>query len=494
MNFDTKDEKKEAKWMPKVDISSHYFSDSVSYYGMKENDLIRKMDSAELLFEQEMMQKNFLLPFSVLFQSKINLFEHKHKIHRALDAWKKSHPLLCAKIKTDLDPEHEKFSRQRYFVYASRRKIRSLENVKFVRAKNENSWKFFHEQEMNENPVDSRNGLLWRLMFIQLSKIRYCIIFTVHHAIIDGRNGAVIVQQLIDLIEKSIRNQRLNTKVIHIEPSIEDKLFKNNEKEISSIRLNQNYHIPHENRIPKELKSQDGSSSRTKYKCFKIEPEKMKKLYEKAKDHGTKLAGCFNIVTALAYFELYKQFKCEKKFTECIYFHMLANLRPFLNIDNLTMGFWPVPLNGHLNTETFMDFTVDKNFLTKYFWQMAKKESDSIHDRISHNELFENAKLSSALLDLIDNDFKFENGAVHFAMSNLGKIAAYKKFDLFKIEEIYFSVSCAENRWSSVNFHGLCTFDDTLCWSFSYNSKYFDERIIEILIEKILFIIDSIIY
>ncbi|RNA24412.1 hypothetical protein BpHYR1_048647, partial [Brachionus plicatilis] len=126
----TSNPKEEKKWAPKADISSHYYSDSVNYFGMQENEMIRKLDSAELLFEQELSKNNFLLPFSLLFESKINLFEHRHKIHKALDAWKKAHPLLCAKIKIEYDSEHAKFSRQRYFVYASKRKIRSMENVR----------------------------------------------------------------------------------------------------------------------------------------------------------------------------------------------------------------------------------------------------------------------------------------------------------------------------------------------------------------------------
>ncbi|RNA24413.1 hypothetical protein BpHYR1_048648, partial [Brachionus plicatilis] len=92
--------------------------------------VIRKLGNAELVFEAELDNMGCLLPFSLLFESKINLFEHRHKIHKALDAWKKAHPLLCAKIKIEYDPEHAKFSRQRYFVYASKRKIRSMENVR----------------------------------------------------------------------------------------------------------------------------------------------------------------------------------------------------------------------------------------------------------------------------------------------------------------------------------------------------------------------------
>lgn len=64
-----------------------------------------------------------------------------------------------------------------------------------------------NEREMNIEPVDAENGLLWRLLVVELSQAQtYAIIFTVHHAIIDAKNGFMLVDKLLDLIDILLRS------------------------------------------------------------------------------------------------------------------------------------------------------------------------------------------------------------------------------------------------------------------------------------------------
>lgn len=478
------------KWTPRIEWSNPEVKESINFFGTNENDVIRKLGSAELIYEYEMKTKGMILPFTILFESKKKLFEYKEKIESAINSWKNVHPFLCAKILTKPDPVHLEFSRERYFVYASKEKIKSVDNVKYITVKDGN-WMRFHEEELNSDPVDSKNGLLWRLMFLEINELEYCMIFTVHHSIIDGRNAPILLQQLLDFIEKSIKNERINETLIPIDVSIDEKLFKNSQAEMKNIKLNMEYDVPQEDRIPKEFKLNECCESQSKFKSFTIPTDKFKQLYTKSKENGAKMAGCLNIVTALAILELYKEFKCDESYLKKIYFHMMANLRPLLKIDNLTMGFWPVVMNGFMNSEEILNQTIDMEFLKKNFWTLAKKESDSIHKRIADNELYQNAKLGNFLLDLLDMGCKFENGGVHFASSNIGQVDMYN-LDLFNITQIYFSVSCNPNRWSAVNFHSICTVKDTLCWGITYNSNNYDDYVIDLLVKKILFIIDCV--
>ncbi|CAF0919734.1 unnamed protein product [Brachionus calyciflorus] len=420
------------KWSFKPELTNNFYMnesyESFNSYDTQEGSIIRKLGAAELVYEYEIPTKGLLLPFTLVFNSCVNLFEHKNKIEKAINKWKTSHPFLCAKIQTKQDLEHADFSRERYFVYASKDKIKSMDNVKYLILDNEMDWIKYHEIEMNSEPVDSKNGLLWRIAFLKLNTCqKYCIILTIHHAIIDGRNAPVLLQQLLYFIEKSIQNKRIEDRVYQVYPSIEETLFKNNRNEMKNVKFNPDYFIPHQNRIPKEFKNKkqtdNNESVDSKFKCFTIKNEKFRGLYKNSKLNKTKLTGCLNVVTALACLEMYKEFKCNQK---------------------------------------------------------------------QDNELYENAKLSNLLLDLFDENIQFQNGGSHFCISNVGRIDHAYKMQLFKTKEMFFSVSVKENRWSAVNFNGLCTIDDTLCWSLCYNSYCYDDDVIDFLIQKIIFIIDCI--
>jgi hypothetical protein len=482
------------KWSPIIEWSSENDKEPINHYATNENDIIRKLGPSELVYEHEMKDRGMLLPFSVLFSSKNKLFHYKKKIEVAFNAWKHAHPLLRAKIMVKPDPMHADFSRDRYFVYASKEKINSMDNVKYLRVRDGN-WQQFHQRELNTEPVDSQNGLLWRISFIEMQNNQYCLIFTCHHSILDGLNATLVLQHLFTLIEKSITKERIEQKLIPIHVSMEEKLFKNNQNELKALKLNHDYHVPPNDKIPKEFKktrdAETCAQDRTKFKCFTLEASEFHKLYLNAKANGVKIAGCLNIVCALAVLDLYKEHNVDGHLTNKIYFHMLANLRRLLKMDNLTMGFWAVVMSSFLDAEPIKNKKLDKEFLAKNFWSLAKKESDSIHKRIDENEWYQNAKLSNLLLDLMEMGVKFENGSSHFCMSNLGRVPM-NNLSLFKVTDIFFSVSVNENRWSAVCYHGVCTIEDKLCWSLCYNSRLFDDCIIDSLIDKIGFILDCI--
>lgn len=345
------------------------------------------------------------------------------------------------------------------------------------------AWVYLHERELNLDPVDSENGLLWRILFAQLNSNKYCAILTIHHAIVDGRNAFAILDQLLVLIEKSILKESIDFSTFKVNPSIEEKLYNNDETKLKAINPNPKFEISPENKISLNFKptKENVNEFISKFTCFSIDQIILDKLLNKCKLNKSKLTGCLNLICSLATYDLYVHYG-DSNLAKNICFHFLANLRPFLDIGNLNMGYWPVVLNGIVNTENIQK--LDDEFFREHFWSMAKYESDLIHQRIEEKELIENAKMDTLLLGLIDQDFKFENGSVHFAMSNLGSLQSSKS-NIFNVKELYYNTSTVAGRWTAVVFHGLSSINNTLCWSLGYNSDLVDDKCIDYLINSI---------
>ena len=163
-----------------------------------------------------------------------------------------------------------------------------------------------------------------------------------------------------------------------------------------------------------------------------------------------------------------------------------------MKLGDLNAGYWAVVMNSIIDFEGVNLDEDESSKLRSRFWQLAKTESDSIHERIDAKELFENAKGDTILLDMICNGEKFDNGgSVHFALSNLGALQ-HAKLSLFQQREVYFCTSLIKDRWSSLLFHGLSSIDSRLCWGIGYVSEFFSDAIIDEyleLIEKIVNIV-----
>jgi hypothetical protein len=308
-----------------------------------------------------------------------------------------------------------------------------------------------------------------------------------------------------------------------LELSIEEKLFKDNPVELFNIKNLNTDNFTDFNKIPelfsrlngdnreglneaieskngwfvdiindkrltlRDLIEQSNSKFVTKTNGFVLESDRFCAILKYCKKHETKLTGCLNTITALATFKLYKSHMPNNvDLYDIIQYHCLVNLRPFLQppLDNLASGYWATVFNCELNTK---DLTkIDSST----FWKLAKCESDSIHTRISNKEHFESAKLDTALLIDIENEF--QNGSTHFALSNLGSMTTESK-NFIEIDEHYFGTSCQAKRWTSLIFHGLCTINNRLCWSITYNSELIRDEIVEELIQNLNEIIDEII-
>jgi hypothetical protein len=98
---------------------------------MSEPIILRKLGAAEIVYDYELRLRNMILPITLVFDSKIDLFENRSKVDAAIRKWKSLHPLLGARIIAKPDADSSKFSKERYFAKASDEKIASLDNVNY---------------------------------------------------------------------------------------------------------------------------------------------------------------------------------------------------------------------------------------------------------------------------------------------------------------------------------------------------------------------------
>lgn len=485
-------------------------------------EILGKLGGAEMVYDYELGLGNMILPCTLVFDCDgVDLLEHKSKIDAAIKKWKSMHPKLGAKIVSKPDPLH-KFSNERYFARASEEKLTSLDNVSYLRLiANTSAFNYARyvdlltEYELNARTVDAKNGLLWRLHIVELSRShKYAIIFTAHHAIIDAKNGFTIVNQLLEFIDAAIdeRLEKIDSSPLEMSPSIEEKLFANDPAVLNNVKINKKFDISPERKIPNAFGKNTQSNSRLvrineadrfefladennntsspllisdliqgyynhgcKFTSFVVDQDILKQLLAKCKKTDAKLTGCLNVIASIAILELLKRHTSNST-EEKVYFHLLANLRPFLNLGDLNVGYWAVVMNSIVDCK---GTNINSSEFNGRFWELTKLESDSIHSRIKAGELFENAKLDTMLLDLINKDTQFESGGgVHFALSNLGSLS-YTNLNKLIQREFYFCTSLKKNRWSSLIFHGLCSIDNRLCWGISYVTEFLSDAIIE---------------
>ena len=329
-----------------------------------------------------------------------------------------------------------------------------------------------------------------------------------------------------------------------ISTSIEEQLFANAPEKLYDINPNLKYGISECNKIPASLaphhpadscsfhlastggrftrlfggdgdetiyvsdlvSARDSNTILSKFVAFSFESSMLERLLAACKRHACKLTGCLNLACALATRRLYAKYAKyaddeadAQSVSDQICFHFLANLRPHLRMDNVKMGYWAIVLNGIIEISDEQQDAggalADDDAMSEWFWRTAKRESDSIHERIGAGELIENAKLDTCLLELIDDDHVFENGSVHFAMSNLGALQQQQdqRPPLIHVEQLYYNTSCAPKRWTSVVFHGLSSINGRLCWSLAYNAQLVSDKCIAALVDNIRDVLNALV-
>jgi hypothetical protein len=493
-------------------------------------EIIRQLGAFEIVFDVELSSRNLGLVHAFRICSEIDFIDNRSLVESAIQKWKQLNPLMCSQILTV--PQAD--LRGKYFVRADKSKLDSFDNLKMFELRgsshstrsNDDYWQIYYEYEVNKLPVDAANGLMWRITFIKTDKIQensftYWVIFSVHHATVDGRSAFVLIQELIEIIE-DLNDGRFKPKEPkRIEPSIEAKTIDmKDEKPRDMDRiLAANKSISMYKKIPVCFRTVDGPSEHnettvegefvsdrgdelfklsdlikmrqldfaTKLKVFVLEPRVFDRLMSKCQSMQVKLTSCLNVIAAVATREVClnlvpDDLACHKS----IQYQIAVNLRSFMQppLDNHASGCWAVVLMSSLNGS-------DLNLTD--FWHTAKAESDCLHERLRNNEHFEAVKNGGFIFDQIKANAPLsERDCCHFALSNLGKMEM-REAHTIRIREHHFGVSIAEDRALMMILHGVTTLEGKLCWSMTYNSRGMKEEIVDNLTRTLIDIIHKII-
>jgi hypothetical protein len=524
-----------------IDISTP-FSLKDTYIDRDGKKLLRKLGQNERIFHGQNNINRSYIYRSLLVITKVNFNQNVNIVLKAIDEWKKIHPLLRCRVLNMPDPKNE-LLKEGYFSYASDQKVKGFDNIRFLHYKSNNSssncediWKLLVEHETTM-PLDGENGLLWRLKFFEIKNLSrsekplylYAVILAFDHAIMDGRSSYKVLLQLFSLIEDIYMSKFKRPKEEPILPPKED-IFKTKRETVQPQNTPQFYlkapsfldienayktaYIPlknlsveeetrgviytHENRpyvTVRELirVSKCGNS---KFRTLVINKTDLARLIKKCKENNVKLTSFLNMILVLALRLLYdnnKEHISDKD--QIINYATNISLREFPefkqyntdNTNNSTIGCY-IGLSFMSFTEQLRFSNSNKDWVND-FWRLTKKESDDFHTKLNKGEFVNSIHLPPIKKE--KDDFFY-----HFGNSNLGKVDASLKKDevsLIRVQQAF-----ATSKYSRENF--LCWFsnliitvEDQLCWTISYNTYCIRQGVIDMIIENLTKVIRDLI-
>jgi hypothetical protein len=464
------------------------------------NYLYRELNTLEIIFENGQKNGRFICPHAFIIQSQIDLYEYQNIVQRAILEWMKLHPLLNSNIITK--------NSKLFFKFNPEVTDSHLINVVFLNfcdfeKKTGDCWRSIHEFELS-NRFNSSEELLWRIYFIKLSDIKYCILLNMNHATTDGKNSYAIIQELLKIIEDlydSNNTIKKNEKEYEINYPNDPRFIKipfdffkeTNEKKILKQLIipeylkdgrtvgNKNqqvtWNFQHKdfldlrNKMPTWHEKTFG-----KVEYFEIPNDVYLKLVKKSKLMSVKLTSCFETLIALAWYRTIKKNSGAHDLNFNVKYSITVNTRPHLEkkLDYKTMGAWIAYYLSNL------DFTSE--LAKEDFWQIARKKCVELHDFLNEKSflnkenLLENYKFSLMLEDsIIIHDL-----LSHYSITNIGKLTDCHQDAKGKIiiNQYYTSTSFTEKEIYNAAFHSICTINKTVYWSITYNSFYLKNEVI----------------
>jgi hypothetical protein len=153
--------------------------------------ILRKLGACEIVYDYEASIGNLYLVHAFKIKTNLNIAKKRFLVENAILIWKQANPLLNSRILT--------IGKDKYFALADKSKTSSCDNLTMYLLKSgeqntsdsDQYWRLLYDYEFNRAFVNSENGLLWRLIFIQndeknvSDEFTNWIIFTTHHAIVD---------------------------------------------------------------------------------------------------------------------------------------------------------------------------------------------------------------------------------------------------------------------------------------------------------------------
>jgi hypothetical protein len=276
-------------------------------------DKLRQLGFFESLCDEEVMQNNLLITTSLII-SVNNKFCLNHEIlHKTICQWVKTHPLLQATIRRDQDKStgKSKLNLPKHYIKMDKG-VEEYNNLEFIKnLDNLISWKNVAESEL-KTPFDFVNGPLWRMKVIKLhdSQINafdnYALIFTISHAISDGRNSFSILVQYLSMLDKVLKGVAVDKKDLVEIPSnqswekLVEELKCKGKINVSKCDFDSLSNVSH--RIPDGIgNTTNGINGRINH--FVIEKKKLDKLMQKMKSNEptAKLTSLLIVIICLAF-------------------------------------------------------------------------------------------------------------------------------------------------------------------------------------------------
>ena len=472
--------------------------------------------------------------------SKIDLFKNRAKVYDAIRRWTNWHPLLRCRILKQKEIIDGHVITKRYFAYALKEMLESLENVIFLtytgaeEGSNSDYWQLLLENELTM-PLDATNGPLWRLKFLEINEatdallFNYCVYFTAHHAILDGSNAYEIMKELFKIIEYEVANMPLlidskRQNLIELEISYpNDPRFSNSSK---ITKLN----VPTEPIIDiiipdymkpvdvtdrtDDTRASDGLflinpssvpyttineilkkrvSHLTRFKVLSIESDTFQKVLKKCKLNRGKFTGCLEVIIALAFQNTYKYFSKSEKLDFELKYNLTVNQRPHLEprLDTTCMGAW---INGYISQLADTYDLNDKLFWKSKFWEVALAKSKELHNFLKEKSFFKREVIEAIESSIYSFEIGFTVKDVnnHYSITNIGAVAscAQNSLNNIFIRKHHSIQSYTSDEYRRPAYHSVTSIGDNIFWTSVYNCNLVSESVISYWNKCILEIFD----
>ena len=523
-------------------------------------DKLRNLGFFESLCDEEFMHENLLITTSLLISVNNKFLINHEVLQKAMSLWVKNHPFLQSTIHRDLDKKtgKSKLNLPKFYIKMNKN-IEDYNNLEyFENVDNTINWPNMAEREL-KTPFDFINGPLWRMKVIKIydnptkSFDNYAMIFTLSHAISDGRNSFSIIIQYLNILDKLLKGITVDKKdLVEIPSNLSWEKMVEDMKSRSKIKSCKNdfdclNSVTH--RIPSGIGNvSNGTNGRINH--FIIDKKDLERLMQKMKSNepSAKLTSLLLVIICLAFRRTCIIHKVDDIPLDNFVVSVPVCVRDKLSIKTLQMGSYVS------NLETTVEFSkksienerktiigpvlnkvcyyimislifpiyfflgkilhpdiitsfLPKNkivqsenvgeksifYFYKDFWSIVAENSANLHKCISENLELELPK-KELIEIMLENNFDFSSFyPINFTVSNLGKMENTKCNSAIKVLESYVCVPCKEKRFGGFLYFGLTTIDNSLCCAISYNEKFFSEKFVDDVKTNILKLIESII-
>ena len=421
-------------------------------------------------------------------------------VNEACSYWQRRHPLLECRIHRPLSPcgKYLYTNEPRYFVRMNNADgdSISLNNVEILHSDDKDKWLQVVANELR-TPLDLYSGPLWRLKVIvpvtaiDQKKHRCVFVFFFNHTITDGRNNVIFIElfnilaALIErkkCVEMTERVHSLHTYDYYLEQFTRDvtsasaKVIEQKQNETDTrcrVPTRLSTSPPPNETLPGQMTGA--------FECVKIEADVLTSLIATMKsrtNNVAKMSGLIVTVLALAYKQLLVKYGEDDIARLPVQYSMMCGVREKFGVSLSTMG----------NFSSFVAVRVEDELSFDSIWQVAERQTRSLHARLDANEEigFTQAKdelgsLNEKVLvsELMKGDSTQLVTFYSYGISSVGILANTPASNtIIKARELYVAIPSSDKSPIPM-YVRASTLDGALFFTFSYNESIFAPRCVQ---------------